>query len=308
MDVRSIIVEALARSNVVPRRQTAPGDRIETGLNLLKGIVSQYNNDNFLNFTQDQLNLPARKYIHIYDKVDTLLDENNKVFNTVAELMAYQLTDAEVEEGLEAMAKDRMSSIFVAEDVGGAPTWVENTAPDEFDPRYQQMKKYIDSYHVAVRDVAKLNTLCVNRGGVYGMFQLNFLPRSEFDAYRNNELYWTWNPMAEGEWFIEVKPYVATNSSKLRLDFNRSIKLELDTDLRIPDAYLELLIVSLTYALAVKFPRLDDTHVERLKKQMDTMLSNVRTPKADAKMVLRNNDYASDIGTYSGVLSGRMFY
>lgn len=48
--VRSIIVEALNRSNIVSRRQSAPADMIETGLQLLKGIAKQYSNDNLLQF------------------------------------------------------------------------------------------------------------------------------------------------------------------------------------------------------------------------------------------------------------------
>lgn len=48
--VRSIIVEALNRSNLVSRRQSAPADMSETAFQLLKGIASKYSNDNLLQF------------------------------------------------------------------------------------------------------------------------------------------------------------------------------------------------------------------------------------------------------------------
>ena len=73
MTVREIIIQALNRSNVVPKKQPAPGDRLETGLELLQGVVSQYNNDNYLAFTQMGVSLSARKVIHIYGDIDTML-------------------------------------------------------------------------------------------------------------------------------------------------------------------------------------------------------------------------------------------
>ena len=82
MEVRSIITEALSRSNVVPRRQPAPGDLVQSAYQLLKGLVSQYNNDNYLSFTQRQIDVPAKRYIHIYDEEDTLKGEHNLYFDS----------------------------------------------------------------------------------------------------------------------------------------------------------------------------------------------------------------------------------
>lgn len=48
--VRSIIVEALNRSNLVSRRQSAPADMTETAFRLLRGIAAKYSNDNLLQF------------------------------------------------------------------------------------------------------------------------------------------------------------------------------------------------------------------------------------------------------------------
>lgn len=48
--VRSIIVEALERSNLCARRRTPPADMTETAFRLLKGIAGKYSNDNLLQF------------------------------------------------------------------------------------------------------------------------------------------------------------------------------------------------------------------------------------------------------------------
>lgn len=307
MNVRTLITEALNRANIVPRRQPAPGDKVEDGLKLLKGITGRYNNDNFLAFTQCQVDLPAVRYIHIYDEEDTGAGEHNMIFQTREQLMAYAPTEEDFANDVYAMAKDSTGTYFRVVIEDDTPQWSEVEHPDEFEQRYQQMKRYCETYHIRVREVAKLNSLSVNRGNIYGMLKLHFEPRSDFDSYVANELLWTWTDGAEGEWFIEVKPYVSTNAAKLRLDYNRALKFDLDSDLRIPDAYIELLICALTHKLAVKFPRVDDAQMQRLENEVKVMLENVRTPKADAKQVLREETCGDSTGTFEGVLQGRMF-
>lgn len=52
--VRSIIVEALDRSNLVSRRKTAPADMTETAFRLFRGIAGKYSNDNLLQFIMSE--------------------------------------------------------------------------------------------------------------------------------------------------------------------------------------------------------------------------------------------------------------
>ena len=307
MNVRTLIVEALNRANIVPRRQAAPGDKVENGLKLLQGIAGRYNNDNYLAFTQCSVDLPPYRYIHIYDEVDTQAGDNNMYFPNRDLLLAYVPTEEDFLNEVYGMAKDATSTYFKVIKVGDTVQWFEVLHPDEFEQRYQQMKRYCETYHVHVKEVAKLNTLCVNRGNIYGMLQLHFEPRASFDAFVANELLWTWTEGAEGEWMIEVKTYVASNSNKLRLNYNRALKFDLDTDLRIPDAYLELLTVALTHKLAVMYPRVDDAQMQRFENEVKVMLENVRTPKADARQCVREDSWGDSVGTYEGVLQGRMF-
>lgn len=63
--VRSIIIEALNRSNLKSRRQSPPADMTETGLRLLKGIAAKYSNDNLLQFLISECGgtLDKREYV-----------------------------------------------------------------------------------------------------------------------------------------------------------------------------------------------------------------------------------------------------
>ena len=312
MEVRDIVEEALKRANVVPRRQTAPGDLLMSGYNLLTGIVSKFNNDNFLAFTQMGLDLPARTVIHIYDKNDTFLGENNIIFDTPAALAAYPLTEQDYTNGVWGFVNDghhdqiTYSVISVSSGDDTYYQWFPSTNQDGFNPRYQQILEYVKAYHVKVPCVQKLNTLNINRNQPYGMLKLNFVPHADFDSYASSDLLWTFKELSQGEWIIKIKPYIAAQSVKLKLDYNKALDFDLNTDLRIPDAYTELLIVALTYKLATTYPRTDDAHVERLKNELGDMINNVRTPKADTKQVLRDDGY-DDRSSYWGVVGGRMW-
>lgn len=70
ISVREIITEALARANIVPRRQAAPGHMVEETFKLLKGIASKYNTTDYLSFTQNEKVVPYNSVLHIVTNDD----------------------------------------------------------------------------------------------------------------------------------------------------------------------------------------------------------------------------------------------
>ena len=70
ISVREIITEALARANIVPRRQAAPGHIVEETFKLLKGIASKYNTTDYLSFTQNEKVVPYNPVLHIVTNDD----------------------------------------------------------------------------------------------------------------------------------------------------------------------------------------------------------------------------------------------
>ena len=48
LSVREIIKEACTRINLVPRKQAVPGDILENGYKLLKGVADKYNKERFI--------------------------------------------------------------------------------------------------------------------------------------------------------------------------------------------------------------------------------------------------------------------
>lgn len=297
MDVRSIIKEATSRINLVPRKQAVPGDILETAYRLLKGIVSKYNYDNLLNFTQNSVIVNNTEVIHIYDETDFVKGKNNMYFDSTASVYNYTPTSEDYQNEVWAMAKDAPNTVFIV--YSPSPdvyAWRSQTILDHMLPRIQEMKNYLSMQHVCVRDVAKINSvyLITPTAEPYKLHkELDFVPANKFDSYLNGAPVYTVTEKSEGEWIMRIKPGIALLDRRLKINYNEAIELDVDSDLYIPDNYTELLIVALAHKLALQFPRLDETQMNRLEQEVRVLVDNVRTPKAITRSIIRN-DYFED--------------
>lgn len=305
MEIRSIIKEALIRANIVSRRQPAPDDKVESGYRLLKGLVAFCNKENYLSFTLSEMKLPARRVLHLYDKTDTMLGDGLRVYDTTEDLQSESLTEEDV--GIVAMAKDNVTIAYVCKDVAqGTIIFVPHTT-DKYNEDDLSLVRYIEATHVKIRNIAKLNTLMLTNGvdANNAFTKLSFVPFDDFGRNNNNDLVWTWTPLSEGEYVVLTKPYVAGGAISYSLYYNKGIEFDIDSDLRIPDAFSELLIAGLAYKLSVEFPRVNESKQLSLKAEFDNMVNNVKTPNADSRQVRRDIDYIGGM-TSQDVLAGRM--
>ena len=98
---------------------------------------------------------------------------------------------------------------------------------------------------------------------------------------------------------------VVTDNLTLKVNYNRKWNVTLDTELRVPEQYEELFIASLTHALAVAFPRLNNEQVALLKNQLDEIEKNVKTSTRAIKYISRSPTKMAC--TYADFLSGNIF-
>lgn len=312
--VRSIIKEAVTRINLTPRRQAISGDILETAFQLLKGIVSKYNYDNLLSFTQNSVIVKNTMFTHIYDEDDFLAGKNNKYFETVEEMNAYVPNEQDMEDDVWAMVKGIDNAVYIVSQIGNDYVWYGMPIHDEFNPRIQQMKLYMACNHVQIRDVAKINSVYIitDANEPYKLhYELKFVPAYAFDNYTNDANVYTVTEKSEGEWLMQIKPKaVNLYGKRIKINYNEAIDFDIDSDLYIPDNYTELLIVALAHKLALQFPRLDDAQMQRLQLEVQTLVDNVRTPKAINRMVIRESyDYMNDYHTMTQneLLTGPLF-
>ena len=70
---RDLIIEALARSNVVPRKRTVPEDIFTDAARLLNGILADYSNRHYITAYRDEIDfnpLYEKMYIGLPDNYD----------------------------------------------------------------------------------------------------------------------------------------------------------------------------------------------------------------------------------------------
>ena len=308
LSVRELIKESCSRVNIVPRRQAVPGDILETGYRLLRGIISKYNSADLLVWTQNSVIVPKSDNIHIYDEDDVLAGQYNMYFDTLDELNAYALSQEDMDNNVWAIVREQPNAYYTVTN-SGTYLWKYNAVEEPWPQRYQEMVRYQNMTHMQVRDVAHINSLYVvsNANEPYREFyQLEFVNHTQFDKYSNTSKVFTYTQKSEGEWLIELKPYFYSGAYRLKLTYNEAVQFDIDSDLFIPDNYTELLIVALAHKLALQYPRLDDAQMQRLEKEVQVLVDNVRAPKAEDR-VLNRNDYWEDYGTLTQqeLLSGR---
>lgn len=300
MEIRTIITEACTRINLVPRRQAVPGDIVENAYRLLKGIVAKYNSDCLLSWTQKSVIVPKSPVIHIYDETDVIKGDNNLYFDTVAEMNSHVFDLNEIDK-LWCIVKEVPNTYYTVQVETSNPlTFV--TIPHEvnepYPQRYQDMLAYQNMLHFQVRDVAKINSIYVvsETGQPYKEFyNLDFVNHTDYDRFMNSSRVFTYTQKSEGEWVVEIKPYIYLNNNRLKITYNESIEFDIDSELFVPDNYIELLIVALAHKLALMYPRLDESQMNRLQQEVQVLVDNVRTPKAEDRILLRNN-YWDDYG------------
>lgn len=315
-NVREIIKEACCRVNIVPRRQAVPGDIMENAYRLLNGIVAKYNSDNLLAWTQNNIILQNHELIHIFDESDVLKGEHNLYFDNADELHNYELTEEDYKNDVWAIVKDSPNVLYNVMGVGTTEvtvyTWKGEPVHEPYPQRYQEMKRYESMEHVQVRDVAKIDSLYIisNTNQPYREhYKLEFTSHSDFDKYINTANVFTYTQKSEGEWLIQLKPNVAKMNYRLKLNYNEAMEFDLDSDLYIPDNYVELLIVALAHKLALQYPRLDDAQMTRLENEVRVLVDNVRTPRASDR-ILQRDDYFGVTGnmSQSELMSGYWLY
>ena len=138
----------------------------------------------------------------------------------------------------------------------------------------------------------------------YNFIELLYASPTDFDSYPVGSAVYTAQPINDLQTVIKTKMPVNTNLT-LKVNYNKKWNVTLDTELRVPEQYEELFIASLTHALAVAFPRLNNEQVALLKSQLDEIEKNVKVSTRATKYLSRSPNKLAC--TYADFLSGNIF-
>lgn len=134
--LKSIVIESLARANLVPRKRAAPADMIEDGFRLLKGIIQAYNFENFISFARTSITVSPlhTEYYNIAD------DFGNQTFSSISNV-SYELRHG-YNEALTFKSRDQ----FVSTDDMYTYTWFYTINGDiivQFKPDFVKLNKTV---------------------------------------------------------------------------------------------------------------------------------------------------------------------
>ena len=304
ISIRALIEEAYYRAGIVPGRGMKPrGDQMESGLELLKGIVKRYNNDNYLACLQNEYIIKSPALVnHIFNgKDDLCMPENTVIVDTFANLPPAS-DYADVYDDMYGFCEDQKDSLYKIRLQNDTYIWY-GFPITTVDYRIQQAYRYMEMKQIVLPNVEKILSVMFTSSNNDLWYKLAFLPYSEFDNAARTANVFTYMQRGDNEWVVKIKPFLAKQNIDLKLVYNESLEIDLNKDLYIPDAYIELLIVALTHKLALVHPRLDDAQMNRLTADLESMQRNVLTPKAEAKMIIRDAAYDYD-RSYQGILHG----
>jgi len=309
--VRSVITEALARANLVNRRQEAPGQMVETSFRLLKGIAADYSRHNLLQFLRRELVLPeaidpnphyilspnyfmgVNFWIVPTGTVPSVTPSAGYMESALAwdgkcEVSHIETVSAGVGEWETVTYNDPTEAVnhlngAIVKIVQGG--WKDKLILGTVDPDIKD--DYVD---VVVENLADIKEAYYENNQLQRDVQLPFVSFEDFYNGGYGDSVYTWQQISDRKVELRFTPRYTqyARSGKTKIIYNLSYKIDLDSELKVPDIYEELFITALTYKLAVEFPRLDEAHTQRLQNELKAIEDSIKTPTRANKMVLRD--------------------
>lgn len=172
---------------------------------------------------------------------------------------------------------------------------------DESDPSQYET---VDIAAPSIQKVNKVYWRSTQAGGLGSYIELQYASPDDFDSYPNGSGIYTAQPINDLQIMLKTK-LLPTTATELKITYNKKWDFDRDTELRIPEQYVELFIQALTVKLAVAFPRLSTEQVTLLQKDLDDMIKNVQTSTRAVKYLSRRNSIPAV--NRADFISGRMF-
>ena len=316
--IRDVISEALARANIVGRRQVqhAPGDKLMDGLDILRDIAADFSSKNLLQWLQETVEIPTI----LPEKL--ILNEGWDLgvnFWIVTNDNPPELPSAGVWDT--AFCWDKNCTVWDVMIVSpGVGTWRRTVYPSkdiamahmtyhgekavlEYEPEGMRTEIILgsidpdihsDYVDVACKDLDKITavyyeTTDPNVDGDYN-YPLGFVSYQDFWNGGWGSSIYTYQSISDTKAKLYIKSLMRDRlplSYGLKVIYNKAWNFDLDTEVRAPDVYRSLFLAALTYRLAVRWPRLDPAHTERLRKEMEDRIAVVSSKTRALKYVTR---------------------
>ena len=285
MTWREVITNAAAKAKLCSISQQLPANLLQTGKILLKERISQYSNENFLEFARKNIDIELNNGSAVLGWW-TLKKEYREGINffTVYSSNDLPMATAELLNARAYNPNDPLEAMICVQ-----------VGPDSYSwraIRYDDIKATIaimncfDTYpDILVKDLEKV-TRC------YAVLSKECV-EMKFVSFEDYNMFATGSQVYTAIERSNVTTEVMTKCSqkKYRIVYNERFEMDdIDANLTIPNKWVTLFTTALTVDFAREFPRLSDNTYTMLKDRLDEMEHSIQTSSSVSKFIGRYND------------------
>ena len=287
MTYREIITNAAQNAKLCSLTQQLPASLLQSGIIALKERLSQYSNDNLLEF--------SRQYIDINVNDEELTSIGYFKLNDNYKEGVNFFTDITQEE---LLTKPLMSVLY---DYKKNPSiyYVKSTENSVIDlPLNEENKKRLFAYcpDVIVKDIETITRVYVKLTSEY--INLKFVSFEDIDLFSKGSNVYTCiqrtNDVIDFKTKCSQKDYRVYYNEKFNFD-------DLDKELDIPSKWVTLLTTALTVDFSRMYPRISDSTYTMLVTRLEEMEHNIKTSSSVNKFIGRYNTTNNVIGYNQGL-------
>ena len=324
--INDLISEALARANIVGRRQiqNAPGDKVWDALDILRDIAADFTNKNLLQWLQGAVEINPNKPAQYVLQNGYIEDVDFWYVNTDGSDVP-DVPSAGVWDRARCWDKDcSVWDIYTEPGQAGTAVWRKTSYPSKdaaiahlngaikvipegIQP--ETILGVVDESLAGTGDYVDVEVEGLDRiiGVYYELYnagqrdmnqELQFVSYEEFWSANWGSYVYTWQPISDTKVKLWLKQDLINrlqgNEYGIKVIYNKAWHFDLYDEVRAPDVYRSLFLSALTYRLAVRWPRLDPAHTERLRLEMEERIATVSSKTRAMKYVTRDLDPLSN--------------
>lgn len=310
-----VVKQAFERAGVWPYAQTLQANMLNMGKRLLQGLIQRYNNDDLLAFTEDDFTilLKGGKVVHVMPEQDGWYNFETK--NDVPDGVSWLSTKDAV-----YVWEDDSFYVNIRGLSGATGDWLDigpsldvswtvgtNTYSKKDIGNADWLEEHVKEHYILVQSCEKIRSISTKPASqkLDEWVKCKFMPWDSFKNLSSSANVWTCREDENNIWTILFKETFANQNRAAIVSYNRGF--ELVDILYVSDIYAELLIQGLTVKLCHQFPN-DDNNTTRQETELANIIANIRTPRANAKMVKRSDCSYGGFMTGDSLLCGEGLY
>lgn len=324
--INDVISEALARANIVGRRQiqNAPGDKVYDALDILRDLAADFTNKNLLQWLQGTVEInPARPEQYVLS--NGYIEGTDFWYVNTDGSNVPPVPSAGVWDRARCWDKENsVWDIYTEPGQAGIGVWRRTNYPNKQTAianlngaikivpggvKTETILGVVDDSLAGTGDYVDVEVEGLDRiiGVYYELYNTDQKDMNQALQYVSFEDFWnanwgsyvyTWQSISDTKVKLWLKQEMVNRlcgqEFGIKVVYNKAWHFDLYDEVRAPDVYRSLFLSALTYRLAVRWPRLDPAHTERLRLEMEDRIAALSSKTRAMKYVTRDLDPLSN--------------